>query len=141
MELERARGIHGKIGSAHEGWAVIQEELEEFWEEVRKKPAMRDPGKMVEELVQVGAMLLRIGKEICGDEPEVVIDLVQATLFSPAVGQKSWHGLYGLLVRAVMATNQLNVVTVLSECAATVDALTPGIQPTLDLNGGDHDAG
>jgi hypothetical protein len=67
-ELERARGIHGKIGSAHEGWAVIQEELEEFWEEVRKKPAMRDPGKMVEELVQVGAMAQRVAEDVFGGE-------------------------------------------------------------------------
>jgi hypothetical protein len=142
-ELRRAQWLHARpFANSLEGLGVLLEEVDEFWDEVKRKE--HDDVRLVDELVQVGAMLLRIGKDICGDEPETVIDRVQATLFSPAVGQKSWHGLYGLLVRAVMATNQLNVVTVLSECAATVDALTPGILPTLELrpeNGGDHDAG
>jgi len=65
-ELKRAREIHPRIGSGHEGWAVLMEELEEFWEEVRKKPAARDLGKMVEELVQVGAMAQRVAEDVCG---------------------------------------------------------------------------
>ena len=40
--MERARTKHKPINSAHEGYAVILEELDEFWDEVKKKREMRD---------------------------------------------------------------------------------------------------
>ncbi len=36
-ELRRAREHNEPINSAHEGYAVILEEVNEFWEEVRRK--------------------------------------------------------------------------------------------------------
>jgi len=35
-ELERAQGKFKPFGSAHEGWAIIQEEIEELQEEIDK---------------------------------------------------------------------------------------------------------
>lgn len=60
-ELERARQVNPKdMNSFHEGYAVLLEEVEEFWDEVKKKRQKRDPAKMLEELVQVAAMTMRI---------------------------------------------------------------------------------
>lgn len=48
---------HKPFTSTHEGWAVIWEELDELWDEVRE----RNPTKvnMRKEAVQVAAMALR----------------------------------------------------------------------------------
>jgi len=59
QELERAMQLHGPLRSAHESYAVILEELEEFWEEVRKKRDERDPKAMRTELIHTAAMCCR----------------------------------------------------------------------------------
>lgn len=58
-ELERAMQMHAPLNSAHEAYAVILEELDEFWEEVRKKREDRDATAMRKELTQVAAMACR----------------------------------------------------------------------------------
>ena len=58
-ELERAMQLHGPQRSAHESYAVILEELDEFWQEVRKKSRPRDPKAMRMELIQTAAMCCR----------------------------------------------------------------------------------
>lgn len=59
-ELVRATSIHGSFNSAHEGYAVLLEEVDELWHEVKHgtKPRMR------EEAIQVGAMALRFLADI-----------------------------------------------------------------------------
>lgn len=59
VELERAESKHPPMHSAHEAYAVILEELDEFKEEVWKKTKNRDAANMYEELVQTAAMCLR----------------------------------------------------------------------------------
>jgi hypothetical protein len=56
-ELERATDLYGPFASPHEGYAVIKEELEELWEEVKNKHATED--ELIEEAVQLAAMSLR----------------------------------------------------------------------------------
>lgn len=56
-EVLRAMDKHGGMNSSHEAFAVILEELEEFWEEVKKKEP--DPLRMAEELTQTAAMCVR----------------------------------------------------------------------------------
>ncbi len=63
-ELVDARGKHSPIHSAHEGYAVILEELDELWEEVRKKRAERSDERMWNELVQIGAMAQRVAEDL-----------------------------------------------------------------------------
>ena len=63
QELKRARKAHGPINSMHEGYAVILEELDEFWEIVRQKPAARDLAHARAELVQIAAMCQRTAEE------------------------------------------------------------------------------
>jgi vacuolar-type H+-ATPase catalytic subunit A/Vma1 len=70
-EIEAARTNHNPINSAHEGYSVILEELEEFWEEVRKKRSARTPDRMVAELVQVAAMAQRTAEDVCMSNAEL----------------------------------------------------------------------
>jgi hypothetical protein len=58
-EYSRAAKQHRPINSVHEGYAVILEELDEFWEEVRKKRERRSKEDMRKELVQIAAMCWR----------------------------------------------------------------------------------
>ena len=46
------------FNSYHEGYAVIKEELDELWEEVKKYPK-QDNDNLKKEATQIGAMALR----------------------------------------------------------------------------------
>lgn len=61
-ELLRARNSHRGIVSMHEGYAVIKEEFDEFWEEVKTKHPDRE--KVLEELTQVAAMCQRFAEDL-----------------------------------------------------------------------------
>ncbi len=57
LELLVAGRKHGPMHSAHEAYAIILEELDEAWEEIKaKKP---DKRRLEEELMQVAAMAVR----------------------------------------------------------------------------------
>jgi NTP pyrophosphatase (non-canonical NTP hydrolase) len=63
-ELARARTLHPKkINSPHEGYAVLLEELEEVWEEIKKKRSERSYEHLLDELVQVAAMAQRVAED------------------------------------------------------------------------------
>lgn len=64
-ELQRARSMYSKFNSAHEGYATILEELDELWDEIKKKPEKRNIMKMRKEAIQVGAMAVRFIQDIC----------------------------------------------------------------------------
>lgn len=63
-EIRRAREIHGPVTGLHDGYAKILEELDEFWDEVRKKDRDLDPNKVVAELVQISAMAQRTAEDV-----------------------------------------------------------------------------
>lgn len=65
-EIMHARSYHGPMRGAHEGYAVILEELDELWEEVRAKKFSK--GKARAEARQVAAMALAFMAEVCGDD-------------------------------------------------------------------------
>lgn len=65
-ELESAKSKHPPLKSAHEGYAVILEELDEVW--VLTKMRRPNYEKMRAELVQVAAMAQRMAEEICQRE-------------------------------------------------------------------------
>ncbi len=58
-EFRRAEMHGGKFASAHEAYAVILEELDEFWEIVRQKRKNRSALEIEKELTQLGAMALK----------------------------------------------------------------------------------
>jgi len=64
-ELERAVSLNGPFNSAHEGYAVILEELDELWEQVRLKKVNRIPAVMGRECIQIAAMAFRFIIDVC----------------------------------------------------------------------------
>jgi hypothetical protein len=64
-ELLNARAKYRPMASAHEGWAVLREEVDELWEEVKKKPEKRSIYAMYDELVQIAAMAQRMAEDVC----------------------------------------------------------------------------
>ncbi len=57
-ELERANSIYGtSFNSPHEGYAVMLEEMDELWAEIKKKEP--DKERMRAEAIQVGAMAIK----------------------------------------------------------------------------------
>lgn len=62
LELERARLAHPNQRSVHESYAIILEELDEFWDEVRKRKP--DPADLMREIVQVAAMCQRCAEDV-----------------------------------------------------------------------------
>ena len=65
LELSRARKNFPPFNTAHEGYAVLYEEVDELWEEVKKNPAKRDYVKMRAEAIQVAAMAIRLAIDCC----------------------------------------------------------------------------
>lgn len=62
-ELEKATTAHKPWSSEHHGYAIIHEELDELWDEVKKREPDKD--RMKEEAVQVAAMAIRFLIDIC----------------------------------------------------------------------------
>jgi len=58
-EVHEASEKHKAYNSVHEAYGVLMEEVEEFWEEVKKKSENRSKDNMRKELLQVAAVCLR----------------------------------------------------------------------------------
>jgi hypothetical protein len=71
-EVLRAKQIHGDkpFNGIHEGYAVLLEEVDELWDEVKKNPRKYPGGSglhrdaMRKEAIQVAAMALRFAAEL-----------------------------------------------------------------------------
>lgn len=62
-ELSRARDTHyAGIRSVHEGYSVILEEVDELWDEVKRRQP--SPDVVLKELVQIGAMAQRMAEDL-----------------------------------------------------------------------------
>lgn len=61
-ELIKARAAHRPMTSIHEGYAVILEEFDELWDEIKMKHP--DPAKLRKEAIQLAAMALRFLIEV-----------------------------------------------------------------------------
>ena len=65
-ELVVATRKFDRFNSAHEGYAVLKEEFDALWEEIRKKQSSIDRvDGMREEAIQVAAMSLRFLFDCC----------------------------------------------------------------------------
>lgn len=58
-ELDKANEIFEPFHSHHEAYAVLMEEVDEYWDIVRQKPSLRCPQHARRELVQIAAMAMR----------------------------------------------------------------------------------
>lgn len=61
-ELDRARAKHPVISSHHQGYGIILEELDEYWDEVKRNA--KDVEIIYSELVQIAAMAQRIAEDM-----------------------------------------------------------------------------
>lgn len=68
IEVTAARKKFPPMASPHEGWAVIKEEVDELWDEVKKHGSKRVPADLRKEAIQVAAMATRFVVDICGDK-------------------------------------------------------------------------
>jgi hypothetical protein len=59
-EYKRANSIYPFFNSLHEGYAILREEVEELWDEIKKKPSKISPNRINEEAIQVSAMAMKI---------------------------------------------------------------------------------
>lgn len=67
-EANRAAAMWPPFNSAHEGFAVLLEEVEELKAHVWTNQKRRDLAAMRREAVQVGAMALRFIRDVCNEE-------------------------------------------------------------------------
>jgi hypothetical protein len=58
-ELQRAMSKKPLFTCAHHGYAIILEELDELWGEIKKKSSERDASNMRTEAIQVAAMAIK----------------------------------------------------------------------------------
>lgn len=63
-ELKNARKSHGPQRNLHEGYAVLLEEVDELWDEVRKKQNARNPQAVLEELVQIASSAQKTAEDV-----------------------------------------------------------------------------
>lgn len=68
QEIMSARGKFGAFHSAHEGFAVALEEVDELWEHVKRKQGERDLDAMRHEAIQAAAMFAAFAAECCGEK-------------------------------------------------------------------------
>lgn len=65
LEVKTAEAKHQPFNSHHEAFAVILEELDEYWDEVRLKAENRNPEHLQKELIQTAAMCVRALRDLC----------------------------------------------------------------------------
>jgi len=65
IEYKSATERFGSFNSAHEGYGVILEELDELWDEIKLKQSKREPDSLFNESKQVSAMGLRFMVDVC----------------------------------------------------------------------------
>src|SRR5262245_6176441 len=63
-ELVRAQQQHAPLHSLHEAWAVIVEEVDELWDEVRRQGPRRSNDIVYRELLQIAAMCWRTALDL-----------------------------------------------------------------------------
>lgn len=66
-ELTNAIRRWPHFNSAHEGFSVLKEEVDELWEHVKTNQKKRDLNAMRKEAIQVAAMAMRFAIEVCNE--------------------------------------------------------------------------
>jgi hypothetical protein len=67
-EATSGASIWGVANSQHEAYAVLLEEVDELWDEVKVKQSVRNLVKARKEAIQVAAMAIRFAVEVCSEE-------------------------------------------------------------------------
>lgn len=67
-EVQDATSKWPPFNSAHEAFAVLDEERDELWDHVKTNQKRRDLAAMRAEAIQVAAMAVRFALEVCDEE-------------------------------------------------------------------------
>ena len=67
-ELYRAIDKFPPMTSPHEGYAILKEEVDELWDEIKKQHHVRTNEAMKKEAIQVAAMAIRFVIDCCGGQ-------------------------------------------------------------------------
>ena len=67
QELLNATEKFGKFHNFHEGYAVLLEEVDELWDEIKNKNHSSQKSCVESEAIQVAAMAIRIIHDCCSD--------------------------------------------------------------------------
>ena len=67
-EVKEAKEKYPTYNSAHEGYGLLLEEVDELKEEVFLKQDQRSIARMKKEAIQIAAVALRIALEVCNEE-------------------------------------------------------------------------
>jgi hypothetical protein len=96
---DRAERLHGPIQSSHHAHGILLEEIEEYWDEVRKKRHERDPDAMFNELIDVGVCCVRWVRFL--DHPDTDLQEAACGRLAEIVGDvHSLHEGYSVLLQA-----------------------------------------
>ena len=64
-EIDRTVSLgYGDFNSAHEGYAILLEEVDELWDHVKISQRKRDLGAMYKEAIQVAAMAVKFVRNL-----------------------------------------------------------------------------
>lgn len=66
-EIQQAQRKYPTFNTAHEGYAVLLEEVDELWEHVKVKQGLRLTHEMRKEAIQIAAMAVRFVLDICSN--------------------------------------------------------------------------
>lgn len=66
-ELERAEEKFPQFNSTHEGYAILKEEVDELWDEIKSKQGTNE--SRIKEAVHVAAMAVRFIKDLYAIDP------------------------------------------------------------------------
>lgn len=67
-EYEKASAKFAPFNSAHEGFAVLAEEVDELWDHVKTNQTKRDIEAMRREAIQIAAMAIRFAVDVCDNK-------------------------------------------------------------------------
>ena len=67
-EIQTATKNWPAFNSAHEGWGVLAEEIDELWTHVKTNQKRRNIDEMRKEAIQVAAMAMRFAIDVCNEE-------------------------------------------------------------------------
>lgn len=92
-ELDRAISQYGEFNNCHEGYAVLLEEVDELWTEIKGNQGSSHRG--VSEAVQIAAMALRYLVDLCEESTAVQHDnKAKRQSYNPLPSSK-WRGYSG----------------------------------------------
>lgn len=69
--VQAAEAKHAPMNSLHEGYAVLLEEVDELWDEVKRQTGKRDLPAARKECVQIAAMALRLIRDVI--DPQIAM--------------------------------------------------------------------